>query len=301
MRLCPAFFKIKRIEMNTVRSLTIIRRKKFTACLCSIKVYIEDHASPELEINSIPCRKLGEIKNGQQATFQIDDEAAKLVIIADKASKEYCNEVYALPQGSEDITLTGENKLNPGLGNIFRFDGNDTPENTAIRKKHSIKGWLVLAIAVAVGVILGTAFTRINSVKEQVFSAEGMTITLTNQFEKVDIQGFTLSYDSSTAAMLALKESFAEYPGLQDMSLSQYGDAVIHNNACQTEGLQEKNGLTYFTYSFQSPEDQITYCYYTFLFKNPDAFWLVQFVCNQADVRILENDIFRWAGSISFN
>ena len=51
---------------DNMRNLTIVRRKSFVACLAKMKVYIEDPASNELVINKIPCRKLGELKNGEE-------------------------------------------------------------------------------------------------------------------------------------------------------------------------------------------------------------------------------------------
>ncbi len=47
-----------------MRNLTILRRKKAAAALGKMKVYIEDPFSNELDIKDVPCRKLGELKNG---------------------------------------------------------------------------------------------------------------------------------------------------------------------------------------------------------------------------------------------
>ena len=85
-----------------MRNLTIKREKTFVACLGKFKVYIEDANSNELTIRNTPCRKLGELKNGQESTFVIDDSEAKIYVIADKMSKEYCNEMYKIPAGTED-------------------------------------------------------------------------------------------------------------------------------------------------------------------------------------------------------
>ena len=50
-----------------MRKLTIKRAKSFVASLTKVKVYIEDQLSNELTINNVPCRKLGNIKNGEEA------------------------------------------------------------------------------------------------------------------------------------------------------------------------------------------------------------------------------------------
>ena len=138
-----------------MRNLTIKRTKSFVACLGKMKVYIEDASSNELEINGVSCRKLGTLKNGEEKTFQIGNERAKVFVIADKLSKNYCNEFYELPEGEEDIYLTGKNKFNPASGNPFRFDNNNSEEVIANRNKNSNRGGGVFIIAIVVGFIAG--------------------------------------------------------------------------------------------------------------------------------------------------
>ena len=118
-----------------MRNLTIKRMKSFVACLCKMKVYIEDSESNEIIINNTPCRKLGELKNGEEKTFYITGKSSKIFVIADAFSKSFCNEYYQLPSGNEDITLSGKNKFDLTTGNAFRFDNNDSPEIAASRKK----------------------------------------------------------------------------------------------------------------------------------------------------------------------
>ena len=138
-----------------MRKLTIKRTKSFVACLMSMKVYIEDHSSSELVINDIPCRKLGDIKNGEEKTFEIGEEAARIFVIADKLSKDYCNDVYELPAGAEDISLTGKNQMNPANGNAFRFDNNNSEAAQANRKRGTNKGTIIMIVAIVVGAIVG--------------------------------------------------------------------------------------------------------------------------------------------------
>lgn len=138
-----------------MRNLTIKRKKKFVACLGKMKVYIEDAQSNELIISGVPCRKLGDLKNGEEKTFEIGEDAAKVFVIADTLSKDYCTEFYQLSDGQDDIVLTGENYFNPANGNAFRFDNNNSEEVLAARKKSNKKGATVLIIAIIVGFVIG--------------------------------------------------------------------------------------------------------------------------------------------------
>lgn len=138
-----------------MRKLTITRRKTFVASMAKMKVYIEDHSASEITINDIPCRKLGDLKNGEEKTFEISEDAAKIFVIADSLSKDYCNDVYELPEGNEDVALTGRNQYNPINGNAFRFDNNTSQLAQATRKRGMKKGVVVQIIAIVVGIILG--------------------------------------------------------------------------------------------------------------------------------------------------
>ena len=142
-----------------MRNLTIKRKKKFVACLGKLKVYIEDAQTNELIISGVPCRKLGDLKNGEEKTFEIGEDAAKVFVIADTLSKDYCTEFYQLSEGQDDIVLTGENYFNPANGNAFRFDNNNSAEVLAARKKGNKKGTVILVIAIIVGFIIGFAIS----------------------------------------------------------------------------------------------------------------------------------------------
>ena len=111
-----------------MRNLTITRIKSAVACTAAMKVYIQDEETQELTIGGVPCRKLGNLKNGETATFAISDRAAKVFVIADKASRNYSNDYYPIPAGTEDVTIAGKNKYSPFIGNPFRFEGVTDPE-----------------------------------------------------------------------------------------------------------------------------------------------------------------------------
>lgn len=138
-----------------MRKLTIERRKTFVASLVSMDVYIETPNAGGITINGVQCALLGTLKNGETKTFEISDNAAKVFVIADVISKDYCNDFWQLTEGSEDVTLTGKNKFGMASGNAFRFDNNDNPEALAQRKKNKRKGSWILVVAIIVGVIAG--------------------------------------------------------------------------------------------------------------------------------------------------
>lgn len=141
-----------------MRNLTVKRIKSFVGCLVKMKVYIEDPRMGELQIQGIPCRRLGELKSGEEKTFRIGEEAARLYVIADTMSRNYCNEYYPIPAGTEDVSLSGKNVFNPAAGNAFRFDGITDEAVLANRKKGTRKGLWILILAAIIGFIIGFIF-----------------------------------------------------------------------------------------------------------------------------------------------
>lgn len=139
-----------------MRKLTIKRGKAYAACLAKINVYIVDAMQCDLIINNLPCRKLGAIKNGEEKTFLIDEAPARIIVIIDTLSRNYCNDFYDIPEGVDDIYLSGQTELTPA-GGVFRFDGIETPErylNRINNNNHSATMLIILFIITSIAVVI---------------------------------------------------------------------------------------------------------------------------------------------------
>ena len=288
-----------------MRNLTIKRTKSFVGCLAKMKIYIEDTTSSEMLINDTPCRKIGDLKNGEEKTFQIGEQEAKVFVIADKLSKNYCNEYYQLSEGQEDIFLSGKNRFNPANGNAFRFDNNESEEIVANRKQGARKGLLILIVAAVVGAVAGYTITSglfSNKTPDvKTFSSNGMTITLTDEFRETDIENYTVAYDSKNVAVFALKEAFTLADGFGDYTLEQYADLVIQANNLSSTEIKTADGLTRFEYNFTNPETNDSYKYFSYVYKTNDAFWLIQFATLNENVDGYAQQITDWAKSVEFS
>ena len=287
-----------------MRNLTIKRIKSSSCCLAQLKIYIEDASSNELLINGIPCRKIGEIKNGEEKTFVIGEESAKVFVIADKLSRNYCNEFYQLPAGQEDVFLSGKCHLNPGRGNAFLFDNNDSAEVMQLRKKGTKKGWLILCVALIfgwiIGIVVGRAIGSVlfpkTEVEPKTFTDSGMSITLTNEFEREQSEKFTVCYDSNKVVVFALKEPFSLVDGFKNYTLKEYGELVLRNNGYSSSKLKTVDDL----YMFEYEDAKGEYKYYSFVYKSDDAFWLFQFATLIELADEYEAKMIEWAKTVSF-
>lgn len=288
-----------------MRNLTIKRTKSFVACLAKMKIYVEDSMASELVINNVPCRKLGELKNGEEKTFVIGDNSAKIFVIADTLSRNYCNEYYQLPDGQDDIFLSGKNNFNPASGNAFRFDNNNNADVIANRKSGSRKGLIILIASVVIGVILGFAigsgiFSQATP-KQETFTSGGITITLTDEFKETEAANFTTVFDSRHVAVLALKESFSLAEGLDKLTIDEYASLTITANDLKFADAQRDGELTYFVYENINPDTKVNYRYYSYVYKASDAFWLVQFATAVNEADEYAPKIAEWAKSVKFN
>lgn len=285
-----------------MRNLTVKRKKRFVACLGKMKVYAED-ISGDMLISGVRCKKLGELKNGQEVTFQIDERAIKIFVIADKVTKEICYDCYQLPEGTEDVVLTGQNKYNPIIGNPFRFDGNTYDEATLKKqKKATVRGIVFIAVCFLIGVAIGLAAVLLplyfDEASPQTFTSAGLTITLTDEFSEVEQDGFPVCFGTKDVAVITVKEEFSIMEGLGDKTLDEYGDLFLQNNTFNNMRKFTEGERTYVEY--EATPDGEPFYYLGSLYKTDDSFWIVYFAVS-IDKKGDYVDTFKeWANTVSF-
>ncbi len=291
-----------------MRNLTIKRMKSFAGSLGKANVYIEDPTASELVIGKVPCRKIGQLKNGEEKTFQIEETAAKVFVIMDRLSKEFCNDFYQLPEGQENIFLSGKNKFSLAGGNPFRFDNNNDEQAIANRKRNAKRGPFVMIGAILIGLAIGsfighfavTGFLANKAPKEKTFTYQEMYITLTDEFREMESGENTIAYDSPNKAVFVLKEPFTMAEGFGDLSLEEYADLVIQVNGINYGKAKKVDGLVTFEHTFTNPETKQTFRYFSYVYKTNDAFWLIQFTALDKDAQKYEEQFLNWAKLIRF-
>lgn len=165
---------------------------------------------------------------------------------------------------------------------------------------------IFLIILVLLTVISCTACSK---GEPKTFSDDGISITLTDEFEKKSIDGHhTLYYESKDAVVIVTKEPFSMFADgqiSQYSPLSDYTRLVLSNNQLTAE-IVTKEGYEYFTYEreveteafFISKTRRFTYLAVTY--KSDSAFWLVQFACESDDFSSKQATFFAYADSVVF-
>ena len=290
-----------------MRTLIINRAKSFVGCLAKSKIYIENVYSPETTICGVPCSKLGEVKNGSSATFQIGEGEARIFVIADKLSKNYCAECFQLYDGYEGevISLNGKCVFNPGAGNAFRFDNNETPEAIEVRKKGK-KGWLVLLLALIAGFAVGFGITylAINGFGgSKDFTTGTMTITLDKNFTEVSPEDYSLSgsamvIESKNVFVSVVRDGYEAASALENYTVTDYAELIRELYGREDCKLNKKDELVWIEYDYQS---DVELHYFVYFYKSDDALWCVNFVVESKNAGKYRSDVKDWAKSVKFD
>ena len=138
---------------------------------------------------------------------------------------------------------------------------------------------------------------------EQTFSVAGMNITLTEAFYEKEHVSYTMCYTSDDIAVFTLREEYALFNNTDFSSastLEEYAGLVW--NANQFSGnvpLVTDGDLKYFEYDFVSGGNE--YTYRTYVFKDAEGFWLVQFSCFTDRYEALQDTMHSYAATVSFD
>jgi len=293
-----------------MRNVTIERKKSFVGSLAKFRVFVEDAEHPDMMIQGVPCRKVGEMKNGGTATFEVGDEATKIFVINGQASQEFCAELYPLPAGTTDVYLSGACKLNPSAGNAFRFDDNDSEEAQQVRKSSKKSGVLITIISVLLGILVavGIGLFKADVIKctkkssDRNFTAQEMDITLDRTFQKESQIGFAARFDSSDAQIyverLDKNDVDDEY---KDMTVDEFAALVIEGGGFgYGRTLLHEGDLPYIEYSEKDRNSGEMVKGFVAFYKSENAFWDVQFYSLEKDFSKMRSSFVKWAKSVSF-
>ena len=290
-----------------MRFLTVTRAKKFAGSLMPIKFYIEDAESGDTEIKGVRTRKLLELKNGETKTVSIGENAVKLFAIADKASKDWCVDVKQIPEGTEPVSVSGENHVSMSSGNAFRFHDNENdPYVQEVRSGGKRKGGAIMigsiVFGLLIGIALGVFIIRASKpkVKDQTFTKDGLTVTLTNQFEESEMEPFNAVYLNEKRG-IAVMTSTEWVPAAYSLNLRSYTDLLIKSTGQSVKNRNYEKDRSSFEYEFTNPENNITYYYRVYVYNpSTDVFWVVNFSTPVKQWEKNVSDIEKWESTITF-
>lgn len=130
------------------------------------------------------------------------------------------------------------------------------------------------------------------------FSALGMTITLTEDFRRDDMEPFNIVYRSDDVVILITRTMLSI--DNKDYTLDGYATTLALSCSLLPTAVKKTDGLTYFTYDAVSKQNNVEYRYATYIYRSDVAFWGFQFVTAKDIADTYTDLIHDWAKSVSF-
>ena len=287
-----------------MRQLKITREKTVTLS-SSFYVCIADENSTDLKIKNVPCRLLGRLKNGGEASFEIPETEACVYVYEKKLSRDYTYDMYRIPAGEEDVALTGRSVFNPATSSSFRFYDNETEEALTNRAEADAKAKKVfvrnriLGLVIGVSVVLLAVFLASLFLRErpETFKIADASVTLTNKFtaESAGESGVEDEYYLYASSRDVICEFFLADPA----DIKTVDDA--ENFYALYFGLQnvqryKREGLTYFTCTEQGTETLLSSV--VFMFEKNDTVHMLWFSTLPEDSEKYMTKFMEWAKTV---
>ncbi|MBE6579493.1 MAG: hypothetical protein E7651_06775 [Ruminococcaceae bacterium] len=276
-----------------MRELTIRREACFWGKGKKDTVYIEDWESNDAAFGTTPCRRLGEIGNGETKTFSIGEKLARVYVARKKKIYDYCE----IPSGDGDISLAGGHAFGDPA---FRFHGELEPypqeERNALRKGQKVqflakRGVLLIFLALAAVIVCNLLITGKD------FTAGAFTITLTEDFTEESERGFELYAVSPEVLCCVEFLPFEAGADGKDLPVKDLAAQLIEGYGFENEVYVKSHGeLTY----FEAPNKIAGTEFHSFFFPmvTEKGVWILQFATHFTDAEAYREQIFAWAETV---
>lgn len=168
-------------------------------------------------------------------------------------------------------------------------------------KNKSKKGIALLTAMIVVGILLGfaagygitTGFFEVLRGQEKEFSISDFSITLNESFEQYNLPHYSVVYASDEVTVYVNKTTSVA------VNAEALARSIVLYNSLSCNVVSE-DGLTYFIYS-KPKDDGKTYSNYTYVYKNNEDFWIVEFSVEERLADRYDDDIKEWARSVELN
>ena len=104
-----------------MRKVTINRIRAIAGCAGKVSIYTSNKLVEGEKITKDKCEFIGKIKNGSSLEFEINEEEIIVIAAYDNMNVFMPTDYILIPQGNDNVELTGKVKLNPNKGNPFIF------------------------------------------------------------------------------------------------------------------------------------------------------------------------------------
>ena len=281
-----------------MRRVYLTREKSFVGCLGKMQVYIEDQARAEVELDGIPCRRAGELANGETIDFAIPNEERTVFVIATANTRKYCGDKFVISAGDVDVELVGKNVYNPGLGNPFRFHGVTDEDALADRKRENKKGIALTALAVLIGVVFGLAVSADKLfAQDKNFISDSFEIVLTTNFSEHCEDG-VYYFGSKDCSVAVYEYGYVDHVTIEAMTPDEFLEVLKSSGRFASEAKIVSESNLQFVEDQAESNAGVIRSYMTVFVKGDESYLLFEFGCETDDYADLRASFIEWAMSI---
>lgn len=166
--------------------------------------------------------------------------------------------------------------------------------------RYSLLSKLKRAAAIVVmSVVMLASLTGCGETKT--IKSEDMKIEINKEYHKSSLANATWYYTSPDSLVMGIRsdKDDIEKSGLETNSINDYAEAYIRaNDIPQSPAVKTRGDYVYFEYNRKVSSTE--YSYFTCVYDDGDAFWMVSFACYKELYNEYKTDFFESADSVVF-
>ncbi|MBQ8447718.1 MAG: hypothetical protein IJX27_02160 [Clostridia bacterium] len=125
------------------------------------------------------------------------------------------------------------------------------------------------------------------------------SIEVPDVFEEVEVEGYTAYFKKDNVYVWAIKDDFINLDGSSEWDVSNYADRIYEVNDLKfPTPVTVTDGLYNIEYTVFNEMKNMSFTYLTVMYKGSDAFWMVQFACEESEYKEYKPHFFEWAKTV---
>ena len=128
---------------------------------------------------------------------------------------------------------------------------------------------------------------------------EGFSIEIPDVFKEVDVEGHAAYYVKDNVYVWAIKDDFINLDGSSEWETKDYANRIYEVNGLKfPTPVTVTEGLYNIEYTVFNEMKNMSFTYLTVRYKGSDAFWMVQFACEDKVYAEYKPHFFEWAKTV---
>ena len=126
------------------------------------------------------------------------------------------------------------------------------------------------------------------------------SIEIPEVFKSVDVEGYAAYFVRDNVYVWAIKDAFINLDGSSEWDVRDYANRIYEVNDLKfPTPVTVTDGLYNIEYTVFNEQKNMSFTYLTVMYKGSDAFWMVQFACEDTKFAEYKPHFFEWAKTVN--